>query len=261
MVRIPPHIKHHFLRWHRRFGIFAAVFILLLAVTGILLNHSNFLSLDHKPISKQLQKWLYGIDFSVHAIHEFDHDTDFVQLNDRTIYQNNAKVAVCQGDFLGAHLIHFADDKRDQGYLVWCSNELLLVSNTGVVQERVGEFQGLPTPLSSIGFCNNESVCFESMSKHIYQFSTDELMWSLVDNNNYRLVVINKGSLSNSKVELIQQIELQHTGNAINLERMILDLHSGRLFGAGGVWLVDIIGILIILLALSGLFLWFGRRR
>jgi uncharacterized iron-regulated membrane protein len=42
---------------------------------------------------------------------------------------------------------------------------------------------------------------------------------------------------------------------------VILDLHSGRLFGRIGVWLFDIAAILLILLALSGTLIWMKRKR
>ena len=35
------------LRWHRRIGVAAAAFLLLVAITGILLNHSRMLGLHH----------------------------------------------------------------------------------------------------------------------------------------------------------------------------------------------------------------------
>ena len=49
-------------RWHRWFGVGSIVFILLLSVTGIALNHSDDLNLDSRYLrSPWLLEW-YGID-------------------------------------------------------------------------------------------------------------------------------------------------------------------------------------------------------
>ena len=45
----------------------------------------------------------------------------------------------------------------------------------------------------------------------------------------------------------------------LNLERVILDTHSGRIFGAWGPIAYDLIAVLIIVSALSGLGLWLIR--
>jgi uncharacterized iron-regulated membrane protein len=49
-------------------------------------------------------------------------------------------------------------------------------------------------------------------------------------------------------------------GTGLSLERVLLDLHSGRILGEAGVWLVDAAALLFLLLAGSGVWLW-GRRR
>jgi len=47
----------------------------------------------------------------------------------------------------------------------------------------------------------------------------------------------------------------------LSWERLLLDLHSGRLFGAAGVYVVDAAGLLFALLALSGVGTWWLHRR
>jgi hypothetical protein len=47
----------------------------------------------------------------------------------------------------------------------------------------------------------------------------------------------------------------------LSWERLLLDLHSGRLFGQAGVWIVDAVGVLLITLASSGTLMWWFHRR
>jgi hypothetical protein len=42
----------------------------------------------------------------------------------------------------------------------------------------------------------------------------------------------------------------------LNWERVILDAHSGRLFGNLGVWFMDIVALMLILLSVSGIYIW-----
>ena len=46
----------------------------------------------------------------------------------------------------------------------------------------------------------------------------------------------------------------------VNWERVLLDLHSGRLFGPWGVRLVDAMALLFAVLAVSGLIISWRRR-
>jgi len=59
---------------------------------------------------------------------------------------------------------------------------------------------------------------------------------------------------------LMQQLE-ENTGPSISLETVILDLHSGRFFGQFGVLIMDIVGLLICILSITGLFAWINRLR
>ncbi|NND54433.1 MAG: hypothetical protein HKN56_05610 [Gammaproteobacteria bacterium] len=61
--------------------------------------------------------------------------------------------------------------------------------------------------------------------------------------------------------ELRAELERNTPGDGITVERLLLDLHSGRLIGRAGVWLADFAAVLFILLALSGLWLWSKTRR
>jgi len=48
-------------KWHRRFGLFASIFLLIITITGILLNHYQLFSLQEKYVEQQwLLDW-YGI--------------------------------------------------------------------------------------------------------------------------------------------------------------------------------------------------------
>ena len=53
--------KNLFRKWHRRIGFTAAIFLLNLAITGIMLNHYDDLELHKKYIESDWIIGMYGI--------------------------------------------------------------------------------------------------------------------------------------------------------------------------------------------------------
>ena len=57
-------------------------------------------------------------------------------------------------------------------------------------------------------------------------------------------------------------VEEELRGRGINLEKFILDLHTGNFFGIPGKFISDLAAIALIFLALSGLYsLWMRKKR
>ena len=59
--------------------------------------------------------------------------------------------------------------------------------------------------------------------------------------------------------ELKATLTERYLGNDVNWERLLLDLHSGRLLGSWGVYVVDASAIILLLLALSGAWVWLTK--
>ena len=54
-------------------------------------------------------------------------------------------------------------------------------------------------------------------------------------------------------------ISQAYLGEGLPLERILLDLHSGRLFGKIGVYVMDSAAVLMIVLTVTGLLIWIRR--
>ena len=61
-------------------------------------------------------------------------------------------------------------------------------------------------------------------------------------------------------LQLKQSLQESWRGSGLPMERVMLDLHSGRILGRWGIYLVDAAAILFLVLAISGVWLW-GKRR
>ena len=60
--------------------------------------------------------------------------------------------------------------------------------------------------------------------------------------------------------DLYEQLLILYRGKGLPLERLIQDLHSGRILGDAGILLVDFMALLFLLLAMSGAWMWFKYR-
>jgi hypothetical protein len=57
-----------------------------------------------------------------------------------------------------------------------------------------------------------------------------------------------------------KQLAAYFHGLGVSVEQVILDIHNGHIITKLGVWILDIIAILMVLLSLTGLWIWFRRR-
>jgi len=60
--------------------------------------------------------------------------------------------------------------------------------------------------------------------------------------------------------ELEEKLMQAYRGSGLSLERVILDLHSGRIVGQWGVYVVDGAALLFLALVITGLWMWMKQR-
>jgi len=233
------------LRWHRRIGIVVALFLLMLASTGILLNHTTEIGLDKKSVGAQWILQLYGIGEPSITSFRLD-DVWLSQLGLRRLYLDLEPIAPCESSIIGAVI-------ESRQIVVGCERELNIYSQTGELIEQVTQAHGLPTPLIAIGRMGN-AIYFEvPQGGYLYNAQLSE--WT--KSNLHPDIVWAK--VSQSPPALKSELKTNYQGSGIHYERLLLDLHSGRLFGDWGVLLMDLVAFLIGLIALSGLWIWIAK--
>ncbi len=234
-----------FWRWHRRVGLTAALIVVLVSVTGILLNHTSEVGLGKSPVR---QLWLlnfYGVE-TPELVH-FSLANHWVSGDDNQyLYLDGQQVAYCNGSLIGAA-------KTDDLLVAACSNELVLMTSAGEVVERLGETYGLPVPLTAIGRCTDD-LCLQSQGE-IWVADLQQLVWGS------RRQSAQWSQASSIPAAFQQTIVDQQLGSDLSWERVIQDLHSGRIFGRWGVWAVDLSALFLMFLSLSGFFLWYQQYR
>ncbi|MGH8591629.1 MAG: hypothetical protein ACREXX_20620, partial [Gammaproteobacteria bacterium] len=116
-------------RWHRRLGITGAVFFILLATTGVILNHTAALRLDSRFVRAEWLLDLYRISPPVVAPGFSVGDKIVSGLGDR-LYLDTLELAEHEGPLLGAVQV-------GRMLVVAVPDEILLLTPAGEVIERL----------------------------------------------------------------------------------------------------------------------------
>jgi len=234
-------------RWHRRVGVLAAVFVLLLAITGIVLNHAAELHLDRRFVDAPWLLRAYGDHSSSLPAVELDAHW-LSQAGNGHVYFDAREVAPCGGKLVGAVA-------AGELLLAACSQELLLLTRAGELVETVTASTGLPTPLQAVGLSEDRVVVQVADTWWLADLESLEFAARAPAGTTVMQPLVT-GQLPDA---IRQQIPAPEQW--LSWERVLLDLHSGRLFGRLGVWWMDAVGVLLATLAASGVVMWWLHRR
>ena len=226
---------------HRYTGLLSAVVFLMLAVTGIALNHTDDLKLDQKMIKSSLLLDWYGIALPSHVLSFSTVNHQITQL-DQHVYFNGALLTNDEKPLKG--LV-----ETDDFMVAAFSNRLVLLSHQGEVIERMPIRE-----IERIGLNQQQFVVIES-AKGVRVSDDGLLSWQPSFSPS-----IQWSSNSQPSSLLLKVIKDNFRSSILPLERVLLDLHSGRFFGIAGVIVVDISGVLLIVLSLSGCAIWLKHK-
>mgnify|MGYP001550032937 CR=1 FL=1 len=250
MTRHKPNTRARLLRslymWHRWLGLAAAAFVIMLSLSGLLLNHTGELQLDSRHVhSRNLLDW-YGIS-PPGNMRSFPVGRNIVtQVGDR-IYWNTTQVPQLSARLIGA--VDFTDFA-----VIAIEGELLLFSDRGGLIERLGGAAGVPAGMQAVGVTPHGTLAIHAAHGY-YQTDDMFLEWTETDSLDAEWA-----QAVTPAAELRAALEQAWRGSGLSVERVLLDIHSGRILGSWGIYLVDAAAILFLVLAASGVWLWSRRR-
>jgi uncharacterized iron-regulated membrane protein len=240
--------KRTILAWHRWLGLASALFLLSLSITGLALNHTEFLKLDQVQIKSSVILDRYGMasgsSIDAYRIHKSD---TLAHLNGQLFY-NNAPLASADrplGIIEGAPISVVATEAQ-----------LIYLTTDGEFVESIDSSQLPYTTLDAVGTTTDGRPLLISSAGNW----TPDADWIEFDQYqaSYNVAPLETITLdeasANSLLDAFQ-------GGGVSLYRVLLDLHSGRLFGWGGRTLMDLSAIAIIILITSGIGGWLRKSR
>jgi len=232
--------------YHRYLGLGAAAFIIILSITGIMLNHTDSLKMDERPVERD---WL----LSVYGIHEpkagpaFEVQGHHIsQWGEQVFYDTQALESLAGSQLMGAvpfqDMLVIATSAR----LVLFTQELEFVDE--LTSDEADEIKAL-------GIGNDNQVLVKTVSEQQFNVDPDFTELNLIES----ISKVDWLSPRELPDNILQDLKQGFRGAGLPLERVILDLHSGRLLGLIGVYLMDSAAILMLLLTFTGLGIWVSR--
>ena len=199
------------IRIHRFLGVTLVLFVLILSVTGTLLQHADDFNIRQKYTSSEFAKNFYNIEpckvLSVNVGSKwFSKCNNNLYFQDIKIVNNVNSISSINVD--------------NNFFIIQYGNHRLKIDRNGKILDM----------------------------EHL----KDE---EVQNENNLQL----KENEINDKLR--KKIENKSISKTITYERVIVDIHTGRIFGQTGVTLIDLVTIGIIFLSITGTITWIKQKK
>lgn len=230
---------------HRWIGLVSALLFAVLAVTGPMLMHAKDFSLNEKWVASDFALSFYdtepaspprGVRTEAGWVLAVD---GFVLLDERLLGRD-------EGELVGAAI--------DGDYLVVATETgLSLFTRDGEPVEHFG-VDALPGPVLRLG----ESADGLLIDTPAGRFRSDDdyLSWRGANEAEVTWVEVDDHPPS----EQSQQALGAYRRHLVTVHRLITDIHSGRIVGAWGPYVMDAAAIAMLLMVASGLVNWWKNR-
>ena len=233
-------------RWHRLLGLSSAAFVILLAITGILINHSAGLALEKRHVRAAWLLDRYGIEAP--AVNEaFRAGDSWISRTDKRIFFNDREVSSTDEPLLGAV-------QQKSQIAVASASRILLFGEKGDLLESLGREHGVPEVLRRIGVQDGQLVVQARDGR--YRVELDNLRWT-----RQKTKAVVWSDPESLPVALQTQIGTQARSTMLSVEQVLRDAHSGRIIGSWGVWFMDAVALLFLALAATGIWMWWRAKR
>jgi hypothetical protein len=270
--RLNPKLRKSLIASHRFFGQLTAAVVVVLALTGLAMNHEEDLEFLKGTVRwEPLLDW-YGLAPEGELLY-FAADPHSGASLERGIYLNGRYLVTSETPLVGV--------TRFQRFLALATRDRLLLvdpelvdpevvnPSPSITHESTHESSGgraqildqmdsasLPGPLTRVGRSSDEELVVDTDSGS-YKADADLLSWSATE-----LTAVDWSVASSPPKELRGAILREFRGEGLPRTRVIADLHSGRILGDYGPWLMDGSALIFLLLVASGIVgSGLGRRR
>lgn len=227
-----------FRKFHRWIGIFASLWLLILASTGLLLQHSHDWKLDKKFIQSPFVLESYGIGKQFIFFNQGQHQ--LIQLDHQIIQDKQISIKLTtplkSAIFNNSH------------WIVATEKQILWLNQQGQIVQTIDELDGLAIPIESMGiknqqiYINSNDQIFNLNSLKPATVPATEIQWS-------------KG-INDAKLKLLT-LNNFHV-DYLSYQQVIFDIHAAITTPS---LLNDLAAIALILLSLSGILLFFKKKK
>lgn len=232
--------------WHKRAGLGAFIFMGWLGVSGVALNQSASWGLDAARVD---WSWLMSV-YGLHAQSPesgFSFDGHWIAVLGEHSILDGKLLSMPVKSPLG---MVTSGDGAQKKLVVASYDGVLLLKPDGTRIDELGA--GLMLPVSSIqrlGSAEGNPTMAVIEDKGLYG-STDGESWNRLP---AKTAVHWSEPVALSATQR-KQFE-QYARPSVAVEQLLIDLHSGRLFGRLGPYVIDLVGLLALWLSISGVWM------
>ncbi|HNV88540.1 MAG TPA: PepSY-associated TM helix domain-containing protein [Methylotenera sp.] len=231
--------------WHARAGVIAALFLLFLAISGLVLNHTDALSLAKREVKASWLMHWYGLKSTVPKQGYLFKDGFLAAADGRWV--------------MDGHILREGAEQPPLGAMTWNqarviagAEALYLYTAEGQLIDKLSDAELPGKPIRQLGLAGDKLV-LATVRGHFS--SSDALTWQPHDGEQPTWSSLQ--ALPNAELKEVKQA----FAPSLPLERIILDLHSGRIFGRYGPLLMDLAAIVLVVLSLSGVWIYLRTVR
>lgn len=221
-----------------------ALLLLSHVLTGIAANHASLFKLEQRYIS---WSWL----MSHYGIGEAEPDAVFL-VDNKILSQFDSQLFVDDKPVTHIHRPLVGGIKLEDLMVLATDNALILLTRDGEFVERMGAEAGVPAPIQNIGVYHGEPVVQARNGMWRSNFMLDK--WEPIS-----LQGVSWSKPHPLPDTIATDLKQFFYGQGVSVEQLLIDIHNGRILGGFGIWLIDILGILLIILSFTELWMW-GRR-
>lgn len=236
-------------KWHQRIGLTAAVFVLWLGASGTILSRSDQLGFDAMRLNWDWLTAWYGLNAEPPRM-GFEAAGHWMAATKENTLLDAREVEPRIAPPIGLVTLHGPTGTQ---LVIGTADSLVITSPDGA---RVDELRAPILPVSSlrrIGRTTEGGIAVQDFDA--YESRDGGISWTPV--------LPQSVSWSQPKPlpsEQRKAIE-QFARPSVLVEQVLIDLHSGRLFGPVGAWIITLVGLLALLLSISGVWSWWRIKQ
>jgi hypothetical protein len=226
--------------WHRKAGLWLSTPVILVVITGIILNHGSGLNLDSNLVSNPAILSWYGMEPKV-APKALRNNELWATSLDGSLYVNGVNIAKDVETITGLGTL-------DSFFVVSSSSHLYLLDKDSLqLVEKLGS-ESLP-PGRIIASAVQEQSLLLDTSQGSFRAEADIVSFSADARQS-----ISALAFSDLSEEEYKNVLEDWRGRGLSLSRVLRDIHTGHFFGSLGVFVVDLAGLALMFLVGTGLY-------
>jgi len=231
---------------HRYIGLIICIFLVLLSITGIFLNHTEDLKLSERHLKWPWLMKIYGFEVPQVDQH-FEVGDHFISNYQGQIFIDGQSSFVIQDTLKGVVI-------NNNTFYIASSEAVYLFSDQ---QDFIDILEPPVDSIQSIGQDQlNSTILIQDNVRQIWSLNDIENDWQLTE------IQSNPWSIETSMTSMQQKMMKNYFfGKGISLEQFLLDMHNGAILKKIGKYLLDIVGILTLVLSITGIWMWSFRKK